>query len=69
MRALRLIIGVVIVIQGAYESQWILLGLGAIFSLMPLFNISMCGVGGCEVPQHRPSRRITEDVNYEEVNK
>lgn len=67
MRTLRLIIGIVIVVQGAYESQWMLVGLGAIFSLMPLFNISMCGVGGCEVPQHRQRSRVTEDVKYEEV--
>lgn len=67
MRTLRLIIGIVIVVQGIHDSQWMLVGLGAIFSLMPLFNISMCGIGGCEVPQQRPNRRITEDVNYEEV--
>lgn len=67
MRTLRLTIGIVIAVQGAYESQWMLVGLGAIFSLMPLFNISTCGAGGCERPQSRPRNRITEEITYEEV--
>lgn len=67
MRFLRLVIGVVVLIQGIQADEWMLVVLGGLFSLMPFFNLSMCGVGNCEVPQRRSTGSKLEDVTYEEV--
>lgn len=67
MRFLRLLIGVVIIVQGAMEGQWMIVGLGALFSLLPIFNVSACAMGSCGLPPQRRSRVKAEDVTYEEV--
>lgn len=52
-RLLRLLIGLFIIIQSIYIEQWFLLGVGVLYSLMPMLNISSCGVGKCAVPKRR----------------
>lgn len=52
-RLLRLLIGLFIIIQSIYIEQWFLLGVGFLYSLMPILNISSCGVGKCAVPKRR----------------
>lgn len=56
MRFVRLVIGVVITVQGVVVGQWLIVGVGALFTLLPLFNVSTCGTGGCEVPRKRNIR-------------
>lgn len=53
IRAVRLLIGLFIIVQSIYIEQWLLLGVGVLYSLMPLLNISSCGVGKCAVPSNR----------------
>lgn len=66
MRILRLALGVFIIVQGVQAQQWLFVGLGGLFSLMPLLNIGCCGTSGCNTPI-RKSNKKTEDITYEEV--
>lgn len=53
MRILRLIMGIVILVQGIKSEQWIIVGLGVLFAALPLFNMG-CGANGtCDVQQRR----------------
>jgi len=47
VRVLRLAIGILIIVQGMMAHQWLLVGLGGLFSLMPLMNIGCCGTSSC----------------------
>jgi len=66
MRILRLALCIFIIVQGVQVQQWLFVGLGGLFSLMPLLNIGCCGVSGCNTPV-RKSNQKTEDITYEEV--
>lgn len=66
MRVLRLALGIFIIVQGIMANEWLLVGLGTLFSLMPLMNIGCCGVSGCSTPVRRSNKK-TEDITYEEV--
>ncbi|WP_333575248.1 hypothetical protein [Sphingobacterium sp.] len=66
MRVLRLALGIIIIVQGIVAKEWLLAGLGGLFSLMPLMNIGCCGVSGCSTPVPR-TRKKKEDISYEEV--
>lgn len=67
MRILRLIIGIIVIGQGFSAGQWTIVGLGALFTLLPLFNASMCSIGACSVPNKKNRRFKAEEVTYEEV--
>ena len=66
MRFLRLGMGIYIVVIGVQENNFWFVALGAMFSLMPLFNIGCCGVSSCSVP-NRKSAKNTNDITFEEV--
>lgn len=66
MRVLRLAVGIFIIVQGIMAKEWLLAGLGGLFSLMPLMNIGCCGVSGCNTPVSRTHKKM-EDISYEEV--
>ncbi len=67
MRALRLVIGIVIVVQGIQANEWMLVVMGGLFSLMPLFNVGCCATGNCAVPNRPARRKESEEIEYEEV--
>lgn len=66
MRVLRLALGIFIMVQGIMAKEWLLVGLGGLFSLMPLLNMGCCGVSGCNTPVPQNNKKI-EDITYEEV--
>lgn len=66
MRVLRLIMGIYILVFAVQESNIWFGVLGAIFSLMPLFNIGCCGVSSCSVPRAKNHKK-TMEISYEEV--
>ncbi len=66
MRVLRLAVGIFIMVQGIMAKEWLLVGLGGLFSLMPLLNMGCCGVSGCNTPVPQNNKKI-EDITYEEV--
>lgn len=61
-RVLRLAIGIFIIVQGVMANQWLFVGLGGLFSLMPLMNIGCCGTSSCNAPIKR-SHQKAEDIN------
>ncbi|WP_218962222.1 hypothetical protein [Sphingobacterium sp. 1.A.4] len=45
--------GILIVIQGVKAEQWLIAGIGVLFSILPLFNMG-CGVNGtCDIPNRK----------------
>lgn len=66
MRIIRLLLGVVIIVQGFQSNDWIFVGLGALFTLMPLLNIGCCGTSACNIPNPK-NKNKAEDVIYQEV--
>lgn len=66
MRLLRLAVGIFIIVQSFMDKQWLLVGLGGLFSLMPLLNIGCCGVSGCSTSIPKSNKK-KEDITYEEV--
>ncbi|MFD1629824.1 hypothetical protein [Pseudopedobacter beijingensis] len=67
MRIIRLVLGIVIIVQGIQAQQWMLVALGGLFTLMPLFNIGCCGTAGCSINYSSRKNTKTEDITYEEV--
>lgn len=67
-RIIRLVIGIIVIGQGFYADQWMVVGLGALFTLLPLFNSSMCATtGSCAAPRRSARDFKAEEVTYEEV--
>jgi hypothetical protein len=50
MRAIRLILGVYIIIQSLQTQQYIMIIPGVIFATMALFSVGCCGNNGCAIP-------------------
>jgi hypothetical protein len=48
VRALRLFIGIAIMVQGFQMGDWLISGMGGLFGLMALMNTG-CGGGQCSV--------------------
>lgn len=67
MRVLRLALGIIVIVQGIEAKEWLLVGLGSLFSLMPLMNIGCCCTAGCNVPAPK-NKKSTEEISYEEVH-
>lgn len=66
MRMLRLALGILIIVQGIMANEWLLVGVGGLFSLIPLMNMGCCGVSGCSTPAPRSNKK-TKDITYEEI--
>ena len=67
MRALRLILGVAILVQGIVAKDVLTIVLGAAFVGMALANIGCCGTHGCAVNYRK---NVTEkEISYEELDK
>lgn len=66
-RVFRLVLGLFIVFQGIWSSEWTFILLGGLFSLMPLFNIGCCASGRCSMPAKHKETSPAEDIRYEEV--
>lgn len=70
MRIIRLVLGVVIVIQGLSTNDYAIALLGGLFTLMPLLNVGCCGTNGCSttpIQRKRNTTSGTEDISFEEV--
>lgn len=69
MRVFRLVLGIIILAQGIDANQWLIIAMGAIFTLLALTN-SGCGMNGsCAIPPSRKKYTIDKGdiVEYEEV--
>ena len=66
MRSIRLLLGILIVVQGIQTKDWSFAILGGLLSLMPIINIGCCGAYGCRTAAKSDNNR-TETITYEEV--
>lgn len=66
MRVLRLALGIFIIVQSVITKDWLFVGSGVLFSLMPIMNIGCCGASGCNTPVRKSNGKI-EDVSHEEI--
>ena len=65
-RILRLILGVVIIVQNIYAKNWLMSLLGLLFAYTALFNIGCCGSSECYTSS-KPSLNNKKEIEYEEV--
>lgn len=66
-RLLRLILSIVIIVQGLISREWMFVILGGLFSALALFNKSMCGISPyCETSSTLKSS-AKEDIHFDEV--
>ncbi len=66
-RALRLILGIIIILQAVMSRDWVFGMMGLFFFGMALFNQGCCGTGACYTPIKKeidPTKTIT----YEELD-
>ncbi|MEI7628850.1 MAG: hypothetical protein WCJ80_11445 [Bacteroidota bacterium] len=69
MRAVRLILGVIIIVQGIEAKEWMYAFAGILLSGMAVANIGCCGVGGCQVPTRKENVLTNhKDITYEEIH-
>ena len=66
MRILRLIIGVIAIIQAIITADIIIGMMGIIIGGMAFFNTGCCSTSGCNVNYKKGTKHIN-DVEYEEV--
>ena len=67
MRFLRLGLGIFIIVQSVIVKDWTMGILGLLFTIMSVFNIGCCGIGGCATAAPKRSAETTKDITYEEV--
>lgn len=68
MRGLRLLLGVIVLIQSIVTKDILMIGMSAFLIATSVFNIGCCSSGGCGVNSiKRKSKNTIEDVDFEEV--
>jgi hypothetical protein len=65
-RILRLILGVIIIVQSTYSKDWQISIVGLLFAGLALFNIGCCGASGCYTSS-KSSQHNNKEIKYEEV--
>ena len=69
MRAVRFILGMIIVVQGVIASEWMYAFAGILLTGMAIANIGCCGVGGCQVPfKKMDNSGLQKEKDYEEIH-
>lgn len=66
MRIIRLALGIIIIVQGILNREWIFVALGGSLALMPLLNVGCCAGSACNTPMKNSDRRPKE-VPYQEI--
>lgn len=66
MRVLRLAAGIFFMVQGIVTGDWLFIGAGILFTLIPVMNVGCCNASACKVPSGKHKQK-TEDIHYEEV--
>lgn len=68
VRFLRLGLGVIILVQGLFLSDFLYAGAGLLLSAMAFLNVGCCGMGACAMPDTRRSQSSSQTISYEEVD-
>ncbi|WP_410221141.1 hypothetical protein [Pedobacter sp.] len=50
IRFVRLVMGIIITLNGALTHEWMILVLGGVFTLTAILNINTCATGNCTFP-------------------
>ena len=66
MRILRLVLGVVILVQGIVARDVVTIILGTALGGMALFNVGCCGANGCAVTYRKNLNE--KQISYEELD-
>lgn len=66
MRVLRLAAGIFFLVQGFVMADWLFIGAGILFTLIPIVNAGCCSTSACKLPARKRNEK-TEEVSYEEV--
>ena len=66
MRIIRFLMAIFVIAQGIETEQWLIVMVGALFALLPLFNVGCCQNNACEIKQ-KPNQSNSEEIEYEEV--
>lgn len=67
IRAIRLILGLIIVAQGFIQKDYVFAFLGMLFAVLAFANIGCCGTSGCNTNIHSVNTKEKE-IQYEEVH-
>lgn len=68
MRVLRLLLGVIIIVQGVSNREALYFVLGGLLVLMALAGAGCCGATGCAVDTRRRAVKEEKEIVYEEVD-
>lgn len=68
MRVIRLILGIILIVQGAGNGEVLYFVLGGALALMALANAGCCGAGGCAVDTRPRAQKEEKEIVYEEVD-
>lgn len=68
MRIFRLVLGVVVIVQGVNNGEALYFVLGGMLTLMALANTGCCGAGGCTVDRRKRGAVEEKEIVYEEVD-
>jgi hypothetical protein len=66
-RIIRLIIGIIIIIEAIYSKDVLIGALGLFFTSMAVFSFGCCAVGGCYSPP-KNALENNENITYDEVH-
>ncbi|MCO5231962.1 MAG: hypothetical protein M9958_12500 [Chitinophagales bacterium] len=66
IRIIRLILGVLVIVEGVKSNEWMFIVLGGVFALMALLNAG-CSSRACATPRRKSFQSDDEEVTYEEV--
>lgn len=66
-RILRLILGVIIIVQGVILHETAYALMGGLLSLMAVVNVGCCGPAGCSVPTKSKSQSTSQPIEFEEM--
>lgn len=68
MRSLRLVLGIIILIQGISVGDTLTIILGLLFAGMAIANIGCCGAAGCAINYGDSTKKQIKEVKNEEVD-
>ena len=68
MRIIRLVLGVIVIVQGINNGEVLYFVLGGLLVLMALANSGCCGAGACAVNPRSIKEKEEKEIVYEEVD-
>ncbi len=70
MRIVRLLLGLIILVQSFFEKDTIMTLVGIVLTVLPVFNLGGCASGQCYTPGMFKRNKSGNDViQFEEVKK